>query len=194
MWLSFCDRFDENLSNKDIKIEIENDDDYGEYQQIQPIRGVSGFATAICQNVVKKGDKQSWTFQIENLITIFGIIDDKLARKKKGNVKDFSIITGGYGLYLNNMGRYHGSWFPTDAFEYGKQFELGQGDMVTMELDLTKETGILRFTIHSQLKNEIVDKEFNNIFDDEIDVDRKWRAAVAISSSSSIIKLLPYIV
>ena len=50
LWLSFCDRFDENLSNKDIKLETKNDDDYGEYQQIHSslVFGISNCNLSKC--------------------------------------------------------------------------------------------------------------------------------------------------
>ena len=192
VWFSLNDRFDENLSHKKMKIDIKRDDNYGEYQQIQS-NVFDHFVTAICQNAIEKGDKQSWTFQIESRSTTFGIIDDNVAMRRRGNIQDFSMIGGGYGLYIRNMGKYYGRMYPTypakDTFKYGKQFEMKRGDMITMELDLTKEKGILRFTIYAQLKNKTVDEQFNNIYSDEIDVDKKWRAAVAIKFLS--VKLLP---
>ena len=35
LWLTFSDRFDENLLNKLIKLKTKKNDKYGEYQQIQ---------------------------------------------------------------------------------------------------------------------------------------------------------------
>ena len=39
------------------------------------------------------------------------------------------------------MGIYYEGLRSRGTFKYGKQFKIKQGDMITMELDLTKEKG-----------------------------------------------------
>ena len=73
--------------------------------------------------------------------------------EKKGDIKDFSMAEGGYGLCLFDMKRYCGRVFPEGIFKYGQQFEIKKGDMITMELDLTKSKGILKFTFNADLKD-----------------------------------------
>ena len=205
IWVSFCDKFDRNLTYKDIMIQTKADNKFGVYEQIRRTEGYETWmnpcVTAICQQIIKKGDKQSWTFQIgaKNNIDprylVFGIIDNKTAKAKE-NITDFSIISGGFGLYLNDMGRYCERDDAIGHFEYGHQYKLKQGDIITMILDLTQENGILSFEFHGQLEEDKSNKqtaeEFSNVFHDKLDVDKEWRAAIAIASSSHFVSLLPY--
>lgn len=102
LWLSFRDQFDISLSHKDIAIETKTDDKYGEYQEIRKSKA-SGFCiTAICKNIIKKGHKQSWKFQLRTkdpdsppMALVFGIIDNKIAESNASQITDFSSILGG---------------------------------------------------------------------------------------------------
>ena len=205
LWLSFCDHFVANLSTKDIEIKTITNDKYGEYQQIKKAN-LHGFSSAICQNIIKYGDKQSWTFRInqdkdKDLFlgehgfrrVVLGIIDDEVAIRRNKNITDFSDLQGGYGLYLSNMGKYFGpvgNYSVRTYFDYGSQYKLKEGDTIKMELDLTKEKGILRFTFDAQLNETQTDKEISNVFYDKIDINKRWRAAVAIETAA-MVSLLP---
>ena len=60
LWLSFCDKFDQNLSHKDTVIGTKTDDKYGEYEQVQMSQEIYNTCiTAVCDTIYTKGDKQS---------------------------------------------------------------------------------------------------------------------------------------
>ena len=194
LWLSFCDQFDRDLTHKDIAIKTKTIDKYGECQQLQ-MEAIDSCLTAICKGIFKKGDKQSWTFQVglhkkdpEPLHLVFGIIENESVTSRV-SIEDFSAIPGGFGLYLFDMFRYYEQRL-AGKFEYGKQYEIKHGDIITMELDLTKEKGILSFVIYAELRGD-VDTQSSNIVDKNIDVNTQWRAAVALYRGNSV-SLLPY--
>ena len=183
LWLSFCDQFDENLSHENIEIITRRDDKYGEYQSIAVKHFSRLHSTAICKQIVKKGYKQSWTFRIEDVASIthiiFGIIDNEVAITNE-NIADFSSRTGGTGLYLKNMGKYFGG-YDWSEFLYGKQFNFKANDIITMELDLTQDEGILKFDFSAEMEKDVSFSDLeSNIFCDDIDTNKKWRAAVAL--------------
>ena len=193
LWLTFCDRFDENLLNEHIQLETMKNEKYGEYQQIKlKDASTKRLFSTVCEGVIEKGDKQTWTFKVDgSQRVILGIIDDKVVTKRKGNIRIFAFSEGGYGLYLVNMYRYLESVCSKGYFKYGKQLKIKQGDMITMQLDLTEKNGVLRFTFNADLNDPKSHETLDNIFYDEIDVDKKWRAAVTIGSPA-IVTLLPY--
>ena len=188
LWLSFCDKFEPDLCDKNIKIMTQTHDKYGEYQQIS-LRAEDDYFTAICRNVIKKGQKVSWKFQVSGRSTILGIIDDKVASATNRNFRDFSLKIGAYGLYFHDMSKYleHSS-DEQDIFKYGEQFIIKNGDTITMELDLTKELGVLSFIFDCKMKKQTTksDAIITNIFYDRVDVNKEWRAAVATRKFQSI--------
>ena len=197
LWLSFCDQFDVDLLHKNIKVETKKDDKYGEYQQVVVKQTDICHSSAICKKLIKKGDKESWTFKFESpassTTAILGIINNEAAIQAdhtEGNISDFSCINGGYGLYLSNMGIYYNELFQ-GTFEYGDQFVFKEGDMITMELDLTKEKGILSFIFHADIDSSSTELS-SNVLNDDIDVNELWRAAVALAYPKDIMCILPY--
>lgn len=196
LWLTFCDEFDRDLSHDNIQFATTNDDEYGECQQISVKEYYH--ATAICKQIIQKGNKESWSFRFKNIAThthaVLGVISDEIAREKKGEILDFSLATNkGYGLYIFDMRKYSEevSWNP---FQYGNQFEFKKGDVITMELDLTNDKGQLKFQFHSERIASKSSKPLpSNICFDDIDVNKKWRAAVAIRQpNEDHMWLLPY--
>ena len=83
---------------------------------------------------------------------------------------------------------YENSFFSSDIFKYGEQFQIKKDDIITMELDLTKDKGVLSFVFDSEFKRGItkLDESITNVFYDEIDVNRNWRAAVSFSGTNSV--------
>ena len=202
-WLSFCDQFDRTLTHRHITIKTKKTNDkYGECQQIQmSAQSSDPFRTAICEHVCKRGDKQTWIFQIgarrskapEYLV--FGIIDNHTAISVN-DIKDFSEISGGFGLFLKDMGTYFQQKYSCRVFEYGAQFEVNHNDIIEMELDLTKENGTLSFEFHGKLKRKRdraeETKHYSNVFDYCVDVNKQWRAAVTIAGRNQFVSLLPF--
>lgn len=195
LWLSLCDRFDKDLSHKSIQFTMKSDNNYIDYEQIAVTE--FGHKTAIGHQIIRKGDRQLWTFQliknIKDAHVILGIIDNKTANQRKGIICDFSFKERGYGLYLNNMYKYCGTKART-RFEYGTQFEFKTGDMITMELDLTNQVkgGQLRFTFHS-IKSAKYIESSSNVCYDNLDINEEWRGAVAIGNpKSDAVCLLPF--
>ena len=103
---------------------------------------------------------------------------------------DFSDISGGYGLYLRNMTKYSEK-YTAIPYEYGEQYEVQKEDMITMQLDLTRDKGILSVEFHAKLKPNELNIAMSNVFD-EIDVNEAWRAAVAFGFASDNVFLLPF--
>ena len=103
LWLSFGDRVSLNLSHKSIQVKTIIDDKHGECEQIKKSQTCGPHATAICQNIVKKGDKQLWTFKLTEKLQatsiVMGIIDNNTATNLAGTIHDFSDLSGGYGLF-----------------------------------------------------------------------------------------------
>ena len=185
LWLSFCDRFVPDLSDDNIEILG------AECQQVKVRAGGGHYcATAVCKDIVKKGEKQSWKFQVVDKEVILGIMEDKVAVERAGKIRDFSSSKGGYGLFLSDMRKYLDD-YNARVFEYAQQFEVKENDIITMELDLTKDKGVLTFTFHSKEKPQITD----NIFYDQFEVNKNWRAAVVCTdqepSLQNIVSLIP---
>ena len=204
-WLSFYAQFDRNLTHKHITIETKKTKDkYGEYQQVQISRKAVGpWRTAVSKNICKKGDIKSWIFQIgarkkygDPKYLILGIIDDMTVKRRKSRIQSFCAEKGGFGLFLLNMGRYFEKDLNHDKFEYGQQFELTHNDIIEMELDLTKERGILSFEFHGKVKTrDWTDwtTYYSNIFHDNIDINKQWRAAITLASRSQLVSILPFV-
>ena len=205
LWLIFCDRIDINLCHEYIELTTKTDDKYGEYQQIGLKEFSYKHSTAICEQIIKKGNKQLWTFKFEEIATdtyvILGIIDNNIAIKEKGGIRDFSVELGGYGLYLSSMRKYAGEYSllyaggGSSIFGYGQRFRFKKNDMITMELDLTKQKGVLSFTFHAEYKSYLyLSKDLpSNVAYNDVDVDKQWRGAVAICDPElDIVSLLPY--
>ena len=177
LWLILGDRFDEDLSSEHIEFSTKYHDTYGEYQQITTDRWQAAMGKIIC----KKGDKQAWSFKLEgNKRIMLGILDvSKSAMIRDEHVQDFSSIPGGYGLFLHDMRKFYGSW-ELGYFEYSEQFNLKGDDVISMELDLTKEKGVLSFIFHSKLIDSALSNAISNVFIDTIDTSKQWRAACTI--------------
>ncbi len=200
LWLCFGDTFDEALTHKSIKIDSIQDDKYGSYQKInlEGYRDFMDHATAICERIVEKGLRAKWTFKFERApnytFLLVGIVDDEMAVNSKGEMTDFTEPEyEGYGLFLQNMFKYHGA-DDDHSYDYGDQFHFEDDHLVTMELDLTQEKnehGILSFIMHSKVNGGIDISQYSNILYDDIDINKKWRAAIAICHSNDATSLLP---
>ena len=190
LWLYFGDRFDEKLTNKQIKIENIQDENYGSYQKInlykEPVFIDVDRKTAICQKIVTKGLTEKWSFKFDKkphcTYLVVGIVDDETAQKSAREMDDFSLPRhGGYGLMLDCGLKYHET--EEAPFKYAQQFEYQDNHLVTMILDLSQEKnkkGVLSFIMHSAIKQGVDINEYSNILYDNIDVNKKWRAAIAI--------------
>ena len=205
-WLSFSDYFDPKLSHPTITIELVKHDQFGECQKLKSTAKDFELVSAIGNAIIMKGEKQRWVFQINNksgfagTSLIIGIIDAERV-KSVAYIEDFTDSENkGYGLHIRGMFKYHASDLEIDGhFEYGYQFECKEDDLITMELDLTqedKDDGILRYIIHSASKhadNEIsMEGQYSNILYDNIDINRKWRAAVSFENhDEDVFTLLP---
>ena len=200
LWLSFCDRFDEKFTHKDIEIESIQDDEYGEYQKIDIKKDCEGkFSSAICQQIVKQGDMQSWTFRFATVdMVVIGIVsEDIIQSSHKKYIRDFSDEHhGGYGLFVCSSLKYHASAHRSTNFQYGSQFDLKKNSMVTMELDMTQKenkNGILRYIFHAEPIDGADIGKYSNVLDDEINIEMSWRAAVSIyKSEKDATSLLPF--
>ena len=76
------------------------------------------------------------------------------------------------------------------------KFELTQNALITMELDMTQqksEHGILSMNAHSNAIDGVDINKYSNILFDNIEIDKKWRAAVALyKHNTDIVSLLPW--
>ena len=144
------------------------------------------YRTAICEGIIVKGFKEKCTFRLDALTPdsslLIGIVDDEAAQKANGTMLDFSDSEyGGYGLLCECCFAYHGA--EEVYFEYLEQFEYGQNSLLTMELDMTQQDndhGILMVTVNSKVKDGVNIDDHSDILFDDIDINKKWRAAVAI--------------
>ena len=198
----FCWSVDEKLTNKGIKIENIQDDKYGNYQRIRlEEHDLFQRLTAICQLITEKGSKTRWTFKFDEKPSVtnllIGIVDDESTQKSEGEMDDFSEPQhGGYGYYISSGLKYHGDAAEA-PFEYARKFVYEDNHLITMKLDLTQEKnkhGILSCVIHSKLRDGIDIDQYSNVLWDDIDINKKWRAAVAISDQTNdIVSLLPFL-
>ena len=131
--------------------------------------------------------------------TVIGIVDNDMIEEDE-ETGDFSDgVNKGYGLFLCSMLKYHGDEDYGSAYDYAEQFEIEKNDTITMQLDMTQQIsdkGLLFCSIHSKTKSDIkevrTDGQYSNVLY-EVDINKKWRAAVAIKRySDDIISLLSY--
>ena len=197
LWLCFKDRFDDNLSHKNIKITTIDDAKYGQCQKISLSSTRYTYFTAICKAMVEKGCKMEWTFRFDEIATntnlLVGIVNDESAQAAKGDMCDFSDSEyGGFGLFMRSQLKYHGANIGVD-FAYGDQFEYESNDLITMKLDLTQEKsqhGILSCIMHSKVKDGVNIDEYSNVLWDDIDVNQKWRATIAMYKDTDSVTLV----
>ena len=89
------------------------------------------------------------------------------------------------------MFKYHASESKNDGvFRYGQLFEFKGNDTIIMRLDLTQKNhknGVLSFDFSAPRKNwSDNDSAVSNVLYDDIDINKRYRMAVAVFNSSSI--------
>ena len=204
IWLSFADRFDERLTHQEITIESIEDGQYGTYQRIDLDENADRrYRSAICEQIIKKGEEKTWTFKFDSHPTdtdaLIGIIEDDIVQTEEpGSISDFSDLTEiGCAIYMRLNRIYNKILQTGQYFNYGNQFILEKNDMISMKLDLTQKVnknGILSFVYHSKVKSGVDISKCSNIVDGKIDINKEYRAAVALyTPQRDAISLLPFV-
>lgn len=137
-------------------------------------------------DIVNNGEKKTWKLQLNTinspykyLVSLIGIIDHKDIDK---NIIDFTNNdVFGYGLATANKSLYHQN--DSHDFKYLMAYTVGRDkNILTMELDLTKETnGTLSYYIDG------VDNQYSNVAFKDIDVNRGYRLTVALYYQDEIV-------
>lgn len=198
LWICLMDYWDKDRSHDDIRFDGESDQ--------RALSTQSGHRTVIGENVIRKGNKESWTFRASSGMVIAGVIEDDVFETNSNlQITDFTTSEyNGYGISLYMWYMYHScdDFSGNDGkLKHAQQFKIEQSGerVLTMELDLTQSKhkhGLLSFKFHHELRRGLKisefksDAEYTNIVYDTIDVNKKYRAAFSLSNQGTSIELL----
>ena len=198
-WLFFYDHFDAEKSHPYLNIEI-IDHQYEllsvkvckqnhRYPQAQ-------WCTAVGTLIIEKGEKYAWKFRMYTPALHFaniqlGIIDDDMFKTNEGEYID-DLSSGkwnGWGLFLYEMDKYHGSPNDDGTVYYAHQFNYKKGDIITIILDMTQENnekyGVLSCEIDAEIDEETMkyfakNDRLSPVIYDNVDINKRYRMAVGI--------------
>ena len=188
----FMDKIDEDVSDKEIKVEtIEGDDPH--QIRTRETSSNNSYMAAIGQSIIQKGQKQDWKMKLlssQNQLVI-GIIDDIniTTRPRDAIGLYFDDELHGYGISTVTSNKYHSYneiGTGRQIFKYATQFKIKKDDVITLTLDLSTEKstkGLLIYHVEKASINQAPAQiqysgEYTNIAF-KVDIDRKYRLAVA---------------
>eukprot|EP01084_Bolivina_argentea_P188452 324422_1 len=161
------------------------------------------YTSAFGETIVCKGDIQSWIFQVGSVGFFIGIIEEEIVQTYE-NIEDFTDAKHrGYGISLALANKYHACGYQGhESFGYAEQFALFRFFLnnskqlnVKMKLDLSQSNGMgllsFIFDVPSKFCNDKISTEgqYSNIAFDNIDVNKKYRAAVCCLGSYGSIEM-----
>lgn len=196
-WFTLFDCFDENVSHSNNVHNTVIIDDK-QYQTVTKSNDDWLFSSSFGRNIVSKGCKQEWTFNVLHnnwCNMLLGIIDnDKLINFKEA-IGEFSDEThGGYSVWLASYPcKYHANAQHCGEFEYLKQFQPRKIRKITMILDMTQnecDNGVLSYFVEGEKSNVEAETDVSNVAFDNIDIERMYRFAVCIRNSREKLGLL----
>lgn len=180
--------FDMTVSNDAIQLHSDIPNMF--MRRVAKSRNVQDHASIIGTSVVSKGIKKTWTLQIDNLSNVMiGIIDNQVIDNNK-IITDFTDeFNKGYGLETSSWDVFHVSDAPDGSLaEYAEQFNIWNDETMTVLLDMTQKEykhGVLKYILHNEpIMNDLqieTHGRYSNIAYDNLDIDKKYRLAVAIS-------------
>ena len=179
-WIKLFDSFDAKFCHENIEFDPEIPTKFKRCQ--------SGlYPTVIGSFIIEKGMKQSWTISTDGPVMI-GIMDEKSIQMSSGNITDFTSANNkGFGIITNGWYYFHAHWAEDgQLIKYAEQFEATKPLIVEMVLDMTQnesEHGILKYIIQNEKRKDVAaiktDGEYSNIAYDTININNKYRLALA---------------
>ena len=132
---------------------------------------------------------QSWTIKSDYGSTMVGIMDEETIQNSDQDINDFtSPYNGGYGMVTNGWHYYNDSLnIHGQLDDYASQFRAKRPFMIKMELDMRQAKGeqaTLKYIILNDLEQDVkdarTDGKYTNIAFNNIDINKKYRLAVAV--------------
>ena len=185
-WIGLSDIFDKNRLHPEMKIHAKS---------LRKCKRIStnakNWISAIGRYIVKKGDKRRWKLKIKSgSAVIIGIVDEDIVEQIEVINNFTSNFCRGYGVTIGTWYCLHGKYM-SPLGQYQDQFDLsGKYTTISLELDMSRinDQGILRVIIHNKQSkgaNKIkTDGTHTNVVFDNIDMDKRYRLAVAFSEHS----------
>ena len=197
LWFSLTDSWD--IQNTDSHIRVDNsymiNDETGNIDEKRiierKVQWDTGLYHAFGTDIITRGQTKTWNIKIikkdparRKPYVLIGIMEhqtklDALNRRIEGFVQN-----NGYCLYTASGRKYHDR-ISGQQFKYGQQFNFKVGDIISMELDLTRKMnvdnddnnkcGILKFIINGKYENEE-----NHIAFNDIDINKQWIISVGL--------------
>eukprot|EP01084_Bolivina_argentea_P319078 553452_1 len=195
LWVTLSDHFDKYKCHPDLILTTVMNENPS-YESIKPKEydeiDAHTYASAIGQQIIYKGQKQKWMFQLKKLgfSILIGIVDNVIV-ECNDEIGDFTNSKfQGYGICGSSGVKYNGTGSET-KYPYALRYDFKENDKITMILDLTEKenkNGILSFifhadTIQSNFENVSPDATPTNIAYDDIDINKAYRCAIALHTS-----------